>query len=325
MDDGHRRAAVGDVGGHDRPAAGRGPAVLRGAAAHTKPGSMLKSQIPMRTWADGTSTGPGSWRSTWSATRAATTTATSPRPDRDRHRDRLDRGPDRAGQGGRHVFARLVEIRRVAVPDPGDRLRQRQRVHQRPAAPLVPAQQMKFTRSRPANKNDGATWSRRTGPSPAARSATCATTPPASWPCSTRSGALQPLINLFYPQQKLITKIRDGAKVTKTYAPRQTPYQRLLAHPEALNEHRRRPPGHAARGHQPSRCSPPGRSALRHPAAAGPPRNRHRPSPNRPRLPIRTKINKRRSSGHLQMSQRIEPAGQVGTIVGRPGRPSGRA
>jgi hypothetical protein len=42
---------------------------LRGRAA-TKPGSLLKSQIPVRTWAD--------WRSTWSLTTAATPPASSP-------------------------------------------------------------------------------------------------------------------------------------------------------------------------------------------------------------------------------------------------------
>lgn len=38
----------------------------------TKPGSLLKSQIPIRTWADWDDTRPGSWRSTWSATTAGT-------------------------------------------------------------------------------------------------------------------------------------------------------------------------------------------------------------------------------------------------------------
>ena len=38
----------------------------------TKPGSLLKSQIPVRTWADWNDARPGSSRSTWSATTAAT-------------------------------------------------------------------------------------------------------------------------------------------------------------------------------------------------------------------------------------------------------------
>ena len=47
--------------------------------------------------------------------------------------------------------------------------------------------------------------------------------------------ALSPLINLFTPQQKLLTKTRVGAKVTKTYDTARTPYQRLAAHPDALD------------------------------------------------------------------------------------------
>jgi hypothetical protein len=44
--------------------------------------------------------------------------------------------------------------------------------------------------------------------------------------------ALQALIgNHFYPQQKLISKVRDGAKVTKRYDAARTPYARAMAHP----------------------------------------------------------------------------------------------
>jgi hypothetical protein len=38
------------------------------------------------------------------------------------------------------------------------------------------------------------------------------------------------LINLFTPEQKLVSKTRLGAKVTKRYDTAQTPYQRLLVH-----------------------------------------------------------------------------------------------
>jgi len=48
--------------------------------------------------------------------------------------------------------------------------------------------------------------------------------------------ALSPLTNLFTPQQKLATKTRAGAKVTKTYDTARTPYQRLLDHPKALDD-----------------------------------------------------------------------------------------
>lgn len=37
------------------------------ARTHTKPGSLLKHQVPIRTFADWDDALPGSWRSTWSA------------------------------------------------------------------------------------------------------------------------------------------------------------------------------------------------------------------------------------------------------------------
>ncbi len=47
--------------------------------------------------------------------------------------------------------------------------------------------------------------------------------------------SLSPLTNLFTPQQKLISKTRTGAKVTKRYDTAKTPYQRLLAHPDQID------------------------------------------------------------------------------------------
>jgi hypothetical protein len=39
------------------------------------------------------------------------------------------------------------------------------------------------------------------------------------------------LTNYFYPQQKLISKVRDGAKVTKKYDTATTPFHRAINHP----------------------------------------------------------------------------------------------
>lgn len=39
------------------------------------------------------------------------------------------------------------------------------------------------------------------------------------------------LTNYFLPQQKLVSKVRDGAKVTKTYDPATTPHRRAQRHP----------------------------------------------------------------------------------------------
>ena len=40
------------------------------------------------------------------------------------------------------------------------------------------------------------------------------------------------LTNFFYPQQKLISKVRDGAKVTKKYDTATTPFRRAINHPD---------------------------------------------------------------------------------------------
>lgn len=94
-----------------------------------------------------------------------------------------------------------------------------------------------FTRSRPNNKNDGAhveqkNWTvvRRTA---------------GYWRYETAHEMallnqiwteLSPLTNLFTPQQKLVSKTRTGAKVTKKYDTAKTPHQRLLEHPEQLDQ-----------------------------------------------------------------------------------------
>ena len=39
------------------------------------------------------------------------------------------------------------------------------------------------------------------------------------------------LTNYFYPQQKLVSKVRDGAKVTKKYDTATTPFRRAIDHP----------------------------------------------------------------------------------------------
>lgn len=60
-----------------RLAADRAKLQPRGRS-HTKPGSLLKDAIPVRTWANGTRTGPDSSRSTWSVTTTATPPASTP-------------------------------------------------------------------------------------------------------------------------------------------------------------------------------------------------------------------------------------------------------
>jgi hypothetical protein len=220
-----------------RLAADRRQLELKGKA-HTKPGSLLKSQIPMRTWADWDDQRPGfveidlvgdeggdnngDSASSLTVTDIATgwTEVRSVR-----------------NKAARHVFAALVEIQAV-LPFPLlgiDSDNGSEFINQHLLRWCV-SQQITFTRSRPANKNDSChveqkNWdvARRTV---------------GYWRYDTPSevallnqiwAALSPLINLFTPQQKLLTKTRVGAKVSKTYDTARTPYQRLLAHPDALD------------------------------------------------------------------------------------------
>jgi Integrase core domain len=46
------------------------------------------------------------------------------------------------------------------------------------------------------------------------------------------------LTNFFHPQQKLVSKVRDGAKVTKKYDTAATPFHRVINHPCSTDENR---------------------------------------------------------------------------------------
>ena len=207
--------------------------------AHTKPGSLLKSKIPMRTWADWDEKRPGfveidlvgheggDNNGDFACSLTVTDIATGWTEIRSVR-----------NKAARHVFAALVEIQAV-LPFPLlgiDSDNGSEFINEHLLRWCV-SQQITFTRSRPANKNDSChveqkNWdvARRTvgywrydTPSEVALLNQI-------WP------ALSPLINLFTPQQKLLHKTRTGAKVIKRYDTAQTPYQRLLAHPEALDD-----------------------------------------------------------------------------------------
>jgi hypothetical protein len=135
-------------------------------------------------------------------------------------------------KAARHVFAALVEIQ-AALPFPLlgiDSDNGSEFINDHLLAWCI-SQQITFTRSRPQNKNDGCHVEQK------------------NWDIARRSvgywrydtagelellnqiwRTLSVLINLFTPQQKLISKTRLGAKVSKRYDRAQTPYQRLLAH-----------------------------------------------------------------------------------------------
>ena len=44
------------------------------------------------------------------------------------------------------------------------------------------------------------------------------------------------LTNYFYPQQKLVSKVRDGAKVSKKHDKATTPFRRAIHHPTMTDD-----------------------------------------------------------------------------------------
>ena len=91
-------------------------------------------------------------------------------------------------------------------------------------------EKLTFTRSRSGNKNDGAHVEQKNWHVVRQTVGYHRYDTPGELEVLNRIWALQRLLtNHFGPQQKLLTKTRTGAKVTKTYDAPATPYQRVLA------------------------------------------------------------------------------------------------
>jgi hypothetical protein len=225
----------------DRRLAGdRAELTTRRGRSLTKPGSLLKTQIPMRTWAEWDNTVPGfleidlvghdggDLNGQFCFTLTCTDIATGWTENRTVR-----------NKAARWVFTALVELqaqfpfRILGIDsDNGSEFINHNLLQ------WCLDNQITFTRSRPNNSNDGAhveqkNWTvvRRTA---------------GYWRYETPGEmavlnqiwtALSPLTNLFTPQQKLLAKTRIGAKVIKKYDRAQTPYQRLLGHPDQLDSY----------------------------------------------------------------------------------------
>jgi hypothetical protein len=205
----------------------------------TKPGSLLKSQIPMRTWADWDNNAPGFIEvdlvghdgGDLNGEHCYTLTCTDIATGWTETRTVRNRA-------AKWVFTALVELQaQFPFPILGIDSDNGSEFINSHLLRWCHDQQITFTRSRPNNKNDGAhveqkNWTivRRTA---------------GYWRYDTPGElrvlnqiwtTLSPLTNLFTPSQKLVSKTRIGAKVIKKYDPAQTPYQRLLGHPDALDD-----------------------------------------------------------------------------------------
>jgi len=227
----------------DRKLAPARSKMLPRGRSHTKPGSMLKSRIAMRTWADHDENIPGfvevdlvaheggNPRGRFCFTLTVTDIATGWTENRT--------VPDKRQVS---VLTALTDVvTHLPFPIKGidsdngsefinDQLYRYCRDHH-----------LKFTRSRSGNKNDGAHVEQKNWTSVRQLVGYLRYDTDAERELLNRIWALQSLIgNHFYPQQKLISKVRDGAKVTKRYDRPQTPYARAMAHPAVKPLRRRR-------------------------------------------------------------------------------------
>jgi hypothetical protein len=206
---------------------------LRGRCT-TKPGSLLKSQIPVRTWADWDDARPGFVEidlvghdgGNPAGPHAFTLTVTDIATGWTENRS----VPDKTGKC---VLAALNDIaHKMPFPILG--------VDSDNGSEFINAhlllwcqrRQITFTRARPANKNDGCHVEQKNW--------ALVRTVVGYHRYDTAAGLLllneiwqlqSKLTNYFYPQQKLISKVRDGAKVSKKHDKATTPFHRAIDHP----------------------------------------------------------------------------------------------
>lgn len=216
----------------DRRLAGeRARLQLRGRSG-TKPGSLLKSQIPVRTWAEWDEKEPGFVEidcvgheggdssgdfcqtltvtdvfTGWTETQAV------------------------KNKAQKWVFAALVELR-AAFPFPilGIDSDNGSEFINHHLLTYCEAEHLTFTRSRSGNKNDGAHVEQKNWA--VVRDAVGYhryDTAPELAMLNRIYALLRIETNFFSPQQKLIEKYRHGAKVTKRYDTARTPHQRVMA------------------------------------------------------------------------------------------------
>ena len=206
---------------------------LRGRVG-TKPGSLLKSQIPVRTWAEWDDARPGFveidlvWHDGGNrdAGHAFTLTVTDIATGWTENRS----VPDKTAKC---VLAALNDIaRKMPFPILGVDSDNGSEFINDHLLGWCQGRQITFTRARPGNKNDGChveqkNWTVVRTLVGYHRYDTAAELLLLNeiWQLQSR------LTNYFYPQQKLISKVRDGAKVSKKYDTAATPFHRAINHP----------------------------------------------------------------------------------------------
>jgi transposase InsO family protein len=207
--------------------------------SRTKPGSLLKSQIPVRTWADWDDAVPGfveidlvahdggnaAGEHAWTLTVTDIATGwTENRSVRNKAR--------------KWVLAALDDIAR-AMPFPilgVDSDNGSEFINHHLLA-WCEKRKITFTRSRPGNKNDGCHVEQKNWAIVRIVVGYHRYDTEAELLLLNKIWALQSqLTNYFYPQQKLISKVRTGAKVSKKYDLATTPHCRAEAHSKVSDE-----------------------------------------------------------------------------------------
>jgi hypothetical protein len=223
----------------DRRLAGdRAKMVLRGRS-HTKPGSLLKSQIPIRTWADWDDAAPGFVEidlvgheggnavGDHCYTLTVTDIATGWTENR-----------SVKNKARRWVIAALEEISLI-MPFPviGVDSDNGSEFINHHLLDWCTRREITFTRSRPGNSNDGAHVEQKNWAIVRTVVGYHRYDTTAELLLLNKIWVLQSLMtNYFSPQQKLISKIRNGAKVTKKYDRATTPHHRAAEHDSVANE-----------------------------------------------------------------------------------------
>ena len=217
----------------DRRLAGERAKMMPRGRSHTKPGSLLKSQIPIRTWADWDDAVPGfveidlvgheggNASGEFCFTLTVTDIATGWTVNRS-VRNKAQRWVFEALE---HVIGQFPFPIIGIDSDNGSEFINDHLLR------WCTDQQVTFTRSRPGNKNDGAhveqkNWARVRELVGYYRYDTAAELAKLNeiWELDAK------FTNYFLPQQKLIFKQRNGAKVTKRHDTATTPHQRAIAH-----------------------------------------------------------------------------------------------
>ncbi len=221
-----------------RLAPARAAMTLRGRS-HTKPGSLLKSQIPIRTWAQWDDAVPGFVEidlvghegGDAVGDHAYTLTVTDIATGWTKNRS----VPNKARKW---VVAALADIAKV-LPFPllGVDSDNGSEFINHHLLGWCQDRQITFTRSRPGNSNDGAHVEQKNWAVVRTIVGYHRYDTEAELLLLNKIWVLQThLTNYFLPQQKLVSKVRNGAKVTKKYDRPTTPHQRAAASKKVSKE-----------------------------------------------------------------------------------------